>query len=168
MKSAVADVTAFHVALDQAINAPLGTDTKLRLKLIREEVRELRDALAEGDRVAVADALADIAYVVVGSAVTWGIPLAEVFAEVHRSNMTKRGGEKRGDGKILKPAWYEPPDIAGVLKREKSRKRIRRAPHCKCCGNSLVGVKLIKDDVYARLCPERDGDMCELAGWVSK
>lgn len=83
---------------------------------------ELAYDISTGERpvpnlVETADALADIAYVTVGAAVTWGIPLAEVVDEVHASNMTKVGGDKREDGKILKPVGYRPPAVAGVLAR---------------------------------------------------
>lgn len=47
------------------------------------------------------------------------IPLQAVFDEVHRSNMAKLGPDgtpiRREDGKVLKPAGWTPPDIAGVL-----------------------------------------------------
>lgn len=42
------------------------------------------------------------------------------------------------------------------------------SPVCKCCGTSLKGVPVIKDDVYNRLCPVRDGDMCERNTWMPK
>lgn len=87
----------------------------LRMRLIDEERRELLGALADDDVLGVADALADLMYVVIGSALQWGIPLERVFAEVHRSNMTKRGGDKRADGKILKGPNYSPPDLSFVL-----------------------------------------------------
>lgn len=87
----------------------------LRLSLISEESKELRDALEANDVIAVADALADLQYVVIGSALQWGIPLDRVFAEVHRSNMTKEGGGTRADGKVLKGPNYSPPDVAGVI-----------------------------------------------------
>lgn len=65
----------------------------------------------EEQRIAVADALGDLAYVVAGAAVTWGIPLGEVFQEIHRSNMTKSRANVRADGKILKGPEYDPPDL---------------------------------------------------------
>jgi hypothetical protein len=43
-----------------------------------------------------------------------------------------------------------------------------KIPVCKCCGISLKGVPVIKDDVYNRLCPVRDGDMCERNTWMPK
>jgi len=44
-----------------------------------------------------------------------GIDLTGFFAEVHRANMDKIGGERRPDGKRLKPAGWRAPDLAGVL-----------------------------------------------------
>mgnify|MGYP003343800326 FL=1 len=92
---------------------------KLRDDLIDEERDELKIALDAGDVVKVADALADILYVVYGTADTYGIPIDACFREVHRSNMAKldENGKpiKRADGKFLKPPGWTPPDIAGVL-----------------------------------------------------
>lgn len=63
--------------------------TELRYELIAEELEELEQALAEEDLVAVADALADLVYVVYGAAIEFGLDLDALVAEVHRSNMTK-------------------------------------------------------------------------------
>src|SRR4051812_4427776 len=62
---------------------------QLRCALIEEEAAEFRTAIEKNDIVAVADAIADLLYVTYGAALTFGIPVREVFAEVHRSNMTK-------------------------------------------------------------------------------
>jgi predicted HAD superfamily Cof-like phosphohydrolase len=132
MKSAMEMVAEFHRKHGMPRSeVPCVTEDAqrriLRLELIREEVDELREALGLVDGnagtyahdrasfVDTADALADIAYLVIGSAVEWGIPLPEILEEVHRSNMTKEPGNNRADGKILKGPGYSPPDIAGVL-----------------------------------------------------
>jgi predicted HAD superfamily Cof-like phosphohydrolase len=92
----------------------------LRRKLIREEHEEWRDASHEQNIVQIADALADMLYVIHGTALAYGIPLDEVFAEVHRSNMTKLGADgkpvRREDGKVMKGPGYEPPRIAEILR----------------------------------------------------
>jgi hypothetical protein len=92
---------------------------EMRVELIREELRELEDAVKERDLVGIADALADLDYVINGMALGCGINLPEVGREVHRSNMTKLGEDGkpiyREDGKILKGPNYEAPDIAKVL-----------------------------------------------------
>ena len=55
-------------------------------------------------------------------ATLWGMPLRDLFEEVHRSNMTKTfspttntAGGKYGSGVNPKGPGYSPPDIAGVL-----------------------------------------------------
>lgn len=91
----------------------------LRCALIEEEAEEFRDAVEAGDLVGVADAIADLLYVVYGAARTFGIPVREVFAEVHRSNMAKLNddGEPivRSDGKVMKGPNFSPPDLLPLL-----------------------------------------------------
>ncbi len=87
----------------------------LRRRLIAEELAELDRAVADADLVEVADALADLLYVVYGTAVSFGIDIRPIFEEVHRSNVAKAGGAKREDGKVLKPDGWQPPRIAPLL-----------------------------------------------------
>ncbi len=72
------------------------------------------------DLVAMADALADLDYVVEGTRLVCGIDGGPVAEEVHRSNMTKfgPGSWKREDGKVMKPPDWQPPDIEGVLRKQ--------------------------------------------------
>jgi predicted HAD superfamily Cof-like phosphohydrolase len=88
----------------------------LRSDLLLEEVRELLDAVAESDITGIADAVADVVYVAVGTAVAYGIPFDAVFAEVHRSNMTKVNSP--AEAKLVKGPGYEPPRIAELLTRD--------------------------------------------------
>jgi predicted HAD superfamily Cof-like phosphohydrolase len=62
---------------------------KLRMDLIREEMKELEDAVKEKDMVETIDALADILYVVYGMGASFGIDMDEAFDIVHKSNMSK-------------------------------------------------------------------------------
>lgn len=62
---------------------------QLRISLIQEELFELRAAMAKQDIVETADAIADLLYVVYGTAVACGIHIDEVFEQVHNSNMSK-------------------------------------------------------------------------------
>lgn len=93
----------------------------LRIDLIDEELKELRMAVSSNDLVGIADALGDLDYVVNGAALEYGIPLPEITAEIHRSNMTKldAGGNPvyREDGKVLKGEGYEPPRLSTILGR---------------------------------------------------
>jgi len=68
------------------------TDPKtvdLRLKLIKEEVNELKEAMKEKDMVETIDALGDILYVVYGAGGAFGVDLDQAFDLIHKSNMTK-------------------------------------------------------------------------------
>ena len=84
-----------------------------------EEVREYLEGEENEDIENVAKELADIIYIVCGTAVSYGIPLDKVFEAVHRSNMAKLGPDgkprRREDGKILKPEGWTPPDIKSIL-----------------------------------------------------
>jgi hypothetical protein len=60
-----------------------------RLSLIAGELQELVDAFMKGDEVEAYDAVVDLLYVVVGTAVCYGWPVDAGFREVHHSNMTK-------------------------------------------------------------------------------
>lgn len=92
---------------------------KMRIKLIREELKELVDAINEKDIVEVADALTDILYVTYGAGHAFGIDLDACFQEVQRSNMTKLGADGkpvyREDGKIIKGPNYSEPDLKKVI-----------------------------------------------------
>jgi len=87
---------------------------ELRMHLIVEETAELADAFVAGSRVEVLDALADLIYVVIGTAVTFGLPLAEAVDEVHRSNMTKTVNRDRA-GHPGKGKGYSPPQLGKIL-----------------------------------------------------
>ena len=116
-------VTEFHEAFGLMVNSvPALPDTAtrdLRKKLLAEEYTEYTTAEAEDDIVEIADALADLIYIACGTAVAYGIPLDRVFAEVHRSNMSKLGENGRpiyrDDGKVLKGPTYSPPNIKTIL-----------------------------------------------------
>jgi predicted HAD superfamily Cof-like phosphohydrolase len=124
MKSLLDDVREFHMACDIPVLAgpmvPAPERVALRLDLHDEEHLELHKAVEAGDLVGIADGLADIIYIAVGTALEFGIPLDRVWAEVQRSNMAKVDPVtgrvvRRADGKILKPEGWTPPDLATLL-----------------------------------------------------
>ena len=100
---------------------PSAETMELRMDLIEEEVGEFNDACsdASGSLVDVADALADILYVVYGAGHAFGIDLDKCFDEVHRSNMSKLGEDGkpiyREDGKVLKGESFSEPNLKEVL-----------------------------------------------------
>ena len=93
----------------------------LRVRLIQEEFDELKEALAKNDLSSIAKEMADLLYVVYGTAVSYGIDMEPVFREVHRSNMSKVGGYKREDGKWVKPVSYSPAAIEPILVEQAAR-----------------------------------------------
>lgn len=96
-----------------------------RMRFIIEEAEEYREANVAGNLVEVADAIADLAYVVLGAAVSHGIDLQPIFDEVHKSNMTKTPlqhmtpkvieGEPCSEKRCVKGSGYRPPRIAELL-----------------------------------------------------
>jgi predicted HAD superfamily Cof-like phosphohydrolase len=88
----------------------------LRRTLIEEETAELLEAIDEGDVAHIAREMADVLYIVWGTALVYGIDLDAAFAEVHRAAMDKmRAGLRREDGKILKPPGFVPPDMTAAV-----------------------------------------------------
>lgn len=124
MKTALQNVTDFHRACDVPIlTAPQFAPhdrMELRERLLMEERGEYVEAIERRDIVALGDAIGDMIYILIGTAVECGIPLDRVWAEIQRSNMAKvdvtTGKAKhREDGKILKPPGWTPPDIRKAM-----------------------------------------------------
>jgi len=88
-------VAEFHRTFKHPILAepaiPSEERCRLRVALLAEELDELREAIAEGDIVSVADALCDIQYVLSGAVLEFGLgaKFRALFDEVQRSNMSK-------------------------------------------------------------------------------
>lgn len=103
----------------------------MRKSLIEEEAFEVDEALGDmhwqwkfgGEdltkyRQHVAKELADLLYVVYGTAVCLGIDLDKVFDEVHKSNLSKLDNDglpvRREDGKVTKGPNYKAPDLSFI------------------------------------------------------
>ena len=122
MSNMYTDVKEFQTAVGQNVGTkpafPDHDERRLRMKLLEEEFNEYLHGESKDDLENIAKELADIIYIVCGTAVSYGIPLDRVFEEVHRSNMAKLVDGKpvrRDDGKILKPEGWTPPDIKKIL-----------------------------------------------------
>jgi predicted HAD superfamily Cof-like phosphohydrolase len=141
---------AFNKVPDPTVPADQPAEIRqLRAKLINEEFNEVLQELGHtavdfgGDPVGyisdnysplyglqrpfdtfdinkLAKELADLLYVVYGTAAAYGIPIDDVYREVHRSNMSKLGEDGkpiyREDGKVLKGPNYSPANVEKILK----------------------------------------------------
>lgn len=92
-----------------------------RIEWLTEEFEETILAEATNNVVEVADGLADIIVIAIGSMFQYFGPETtyKILDEVARSNLDKIGPDgqviRREDGKIQKPLEWEPPDILGLL-----------------------------------------------------
>lgn len=128
-------VTEFHVKYGHLISTEPTTEIpvvvkQLRMSLIKEECEELiSKGIEKNNLVEIADGIADLVYVVVGTAISYGIPFDRVFQEVHRSNMTKtpvkaQGGNKYGT-KTPKGPDFLAPDIESIFAGEQTLLELR-------------------------------------------
>jgi predicted HAD superfamily Cof-like phosphohydrolase len=116
-------VEDFHLKFGQSCpfappQFPTPEVAELRVRLMAEEMLELTNAIMTRDMVGIADGMADLLYVVLGTAVTYGIDLEPIFQAVHAANMAKEGGGKRADGKVRKPKGWTPPDVGFLLRKQ--------------------------------------------------
>lgn len=79
-----------HPVLDEP-QIPARKRADLRVSLLQEELNELKEAIENNDLIEVADALADIQYVLAGAILEFGLgeKFKGIFDEVQRSNMSK-------------------------------------------------------------------------------
>lgn len=127
MPSMYDDVEEFHeqiIQLEKPTKVGIISDEFIleRTRFLNEEVEEFTTTGMSGDMVGVADALADIVYVALGTAWQMGIPFQAIWDVVHSANMKKvRGITKRGNkNDAAKPeGWQSPePAIAAILLRK--------------------------------------------------
>lgn len=113
----------FGLGIRSGVRAPEDDVFLFRYELCLEELKELLAAHRKLDLVGVADAIADLLYVTYGMAYEYGIPIDDVFAEVHRANMQKvraKGdddplGVRKSGSDVVKPDGFVPPNIKRVL-----------------------------------------------------
>ena len=94
------------------------------IRCLQEEIDEMWEAVyeylnspTEEFRQPMVKELADVQYTLSQLAIYLNVNLEEAFTRVHESNMTKVVDGKilyREDGKILKPATYEAPNMSGI------------------------------------------------------
>ncbi len=122
----VSAVKEFMQAFDQSVEETLCPNVSpwvrlLRIRLMNEELKETVDAIHTNDLVSLADGLADLLYVVFGTAISYGIPIDKVFEIVHNANMAKidpvtNKPIKDEHGKVIKPeGWKSPNELIACL-----------------------------------------------------
>jgi len=142
-----ANVLAFHLEvvggeMPQSPQVPREDIARRRILLIAEEFIEVMESCFDArgldhinrhllqiianeplqvDLVEFADGLADLEYVCEGAFLGFGIDSRPIHTEVQRSNMAKKGGAKRADGKSLKPEGWTPPDIKSLIDAQIAR-----------------------------------------------
>ena len=81
----------FRLPVEEKPIIPSEKRCKLRVNLLQEELNELKDAIEDKDIIEVADALADLQYVLSGAILEFGLgdKFNALFSEVQRSNMSK-------------------------------------------------------------------------------
>ena len=112
------DQEKFMRACDQTVGEKNTDQYHLYLKLVMEEVDELKASMDPEDDL---DALIDILVVTIGAIHSMGADAEGAWKEVMRTNFTKIDHEtgkvrKREDGKVLKPQGWEPPDLKPYLR----------------------------------------------------
>lgn len=103
----------------QSIEDPIKRKNQkdLRKRLLKEEVKELEEAMDKEDIVEVLDAGVDILYIVLGTMHEYGLldKFEDAWDLVHSNNMSKvwEDGKvyKDGFGKVIKPANFKPVDL---------------------------------------------------------
>lgn len=116
------DIRDFHrkFGLDSPASPQLleGELLQFRVGFMAEELKEYVDASVSGNLTKAADALADLAYVVLGTAYLMGLPFDQIWQLVHAANMKKirapsAAHSKRGSAfDVVKPEGWVSPDPA--------------------------------------------------------
>jgi len=117
MTNVFEDINKFATACDQE---PSEANYNMYLDLIREEVGELEDAIADNDRIEQLDALIDILVVTIGAVRAGGMNAEGAWKEVMDTNFAKidpTTGKviKREDGKVLKPEGWKAPELTNFI-----------------------------------------------------
>jgi predicted HAD superfamily Cof-like phosphohydrolase len=144
MNKLMQDVMDFHKKFDVPIHPyPKVLDQAMfeyRYTFLKEELDEFADAHYEGDLQQCADALVDIVYVALGTAIIMGLPFDELWDPVQRANMAKRRAatateSKRGSSfDVIKPdGWVGPTDEQKLvlLKYIEAHFQLQSAEPCK-------------------------------------
>ena len=116
------DQEKFMKACDQTVDTWNVDQFNMYVKLIDEEVSELKEAINACDPVEIIDALEDIVVVTIGAMHSMGADGEGAWKEVMKTNFAKIDKEtgkvrKREDGKVLKPVGWVAPNLEPFTKK---------------------------------------------------
>ena len=141
MKRQIKQLKEFH----KAFNLPMRETSEIispkeftgRHNLLIEEVNELAEGYKNANILEVADAITDCIYVLLGTALQFGIAdiIPACFDEVHKSNMSKLDVKGkpilRNDGKVMKGELYFKPDLQKIISNHATMKDLEAADEAK-------------------------------------
>ena len=111
----IMDIIEFQRRFGQHYEGPprvLPNDmANFRFKRLIDEVQEYAEAYANLDAEGELDALVDIVYIAIGTALMRGWNFREAWARVHEANMTKL----RKGLDIVKPEGFEHPSLGDLV-----------------------------------------------------
>jgi predicted HAD superfamily Cof-like phosphohydrolase len=116
------DQEKFMKACDQTTDRWNQEQFDLYIELMKEEWKELQEALDAKDPVETLDALEDFVVVTIGAMHSAGFNGEGGWKEVMRTNFDKIDKDtgkvrKREDGKVLKPLGWTPPDLKPFISK---------------------------------------------------
>ena len=94
---------------------------EFRLKFLKEELEEYEKAVESGDLERQLDALVDLVYVALGTALMSGFDFDTAWSRVQLANMAKERAKSANDSKrgsaydIVKPAGWRPPELGDLV-----------------------------------------------------
>lgn len=144
MKEAFEDLITFEAECGNGLPAENPGEIELetlalRKELIKEEFNETIEAIDNAgveliteDKIApatlakIADGALDLTWVCLGTLHNLGVDPVPIWEEIKRTNMAKfgPGSWRREDGKLMKPPGWTPPDVAGLISKQRSLSEI--------------------------------------------
>jgi predicted HAD superfamily Cof-like phosphohydrolase len=184
-------VREFHIAFNRPVrdtpDVGSANERVLRVRLMLEEVLEFAKAagvlvafdgeiiptvdhlgfsaeIFKPDLAQMAHELADVQYVVSGTAVQLGIPLDACVAEIHSANMRKLGSDGKpivdAHGKVRKPDGWRPADVASILRWERLFQG-EQTPECASCPDRADFEQLCCKGGVGAMVTDPGGLLCE-------
>lgn len=148
-------VSEFHKTFNLPIleepQIPSKERCALRISLIEEELRELKEAIEANDLVEVADAFCDLQYVLSGAILEFGLGdrFNDLFSEVQRSNMSKACSTEE-EAKATQAKYKEEKDVESYVEQRGDEYLVYRSSDSKVLKSvnySPADIKGLLDDV---------------------